>query len=161
MRLRQHGSQAVGPGSGLFSAKYFYEFTEFWQKFHSSGSHGLVERTTWFWSGRYRFEFLSCQVILWFRWHLSEISMVSMAQWLGQQGFEAICSGSNLSFYLHFLFWIIRGIIVISPPPLLCMKNFDTRIFSIPRRVPLHKFPVLWDKTTSMENRDTHLLSYL
>ena len=34
---------------------------------------------------------------------LSEIPMVPMAQWVGQQGFEAIGNSSNPSLYLHFL----------------------------------------------------------
>ena len=42
--LGQQGSQAVGPGS----AKYFHDFTDNCQKFHSNGSHGTVGETTGF-----------------------------------------------------------------------------------------------------------------
>ena len=38
-----------------------------------------------------------------FTWHWSEISMVPMAQWVGQQGFEAVGTGSEPSLYLRFL----------------------------------------------------------
>ena len=38
--LGQQGSQAVGP------AKYFYDFTDICQKFHSNGSHDPMGWTT-------------------------------------------------------------------------------------------------------------------
>ena len=46
--LGQQGFQAVGPGSSLCRAKYFHDFADFCQKFHSNGSHGTVSRTTGF-----------------------------------------------------------------------------------------------------------------
>ena len=44
--LGQQGSEAVGPGSSLCHAKYFYDFTDICQKFNDS--YGTVGRTTWF-----------------------------------------------------------------------------------------------------------------
>ena len=70
-------------------------------------------RTTGFWSGRSGFESLSCQIFLWFHWHLSEFLIVPMAQWVGQQGSEAVEAGSIPSLYLHFLTLLIRPKIVI------------------------------------------------
>ena len=49
--LGQQGSQAVGPGSSLCRAKYVYDFTDNFQKFHSfhsNGFHGTMRRTTGF-----------------------------------------------------------------------------------------------------------------
>ena len=43
---------------------------------------------------------------------------------------------------------------VMPPPPLLCLKNFDTAIFLKHRRVPLRSFSVMSDKKLSRENRD-------
>ena len=54
--LGQQGYQAVGSGSSLCRANYFYDFAHFCQKFHSNGSHGTVGKTTRFGSGRYGFE---------------------------------------------------------------------------------------------------------
>ena len=45
---RTTGFEAVGTGSSLCRAKYFYDFTDICQKFHSNGSHGIVGRTTGF-----------------------------------------------------------------------------------------------------------------
>ena len=39
---------------------------------------------------------------------LSETPMVHMAQWVGQQGFEAVGTSSNPSLYLHFLTRLLR-----------------------------------------------------
>ena len=46
--LGQQGSEATGPGSSFCRAKYFYDFTDIRQKFHSNGSHGTVSRITGF-----------------------------------------------------------------------------------------------------------------
>ena len=100
--VRTKVSRALGPGSSLCRAKYFYDFTDICQIFHSNGSHGTVGRTTGFWSGRSGFESLSCQIFLWFHWHFSEIPMLLMAQWVGQQGSKAVGTGSNPSLYLFF-----------------------------------------------------------
>ena len=56
VRLGQQSFQAVGSGSSLCRAKYFYDFIDICQNFHSNGSDGTVGRTTGFWSGRYGFE---------------------------------------------------------------------------------------------------------
>ena len=39
---------------------------------------------------------LSCQMLLLFRWHLSEFAMVPMAQLEGQRDSEAVGTGSRL-----------------------------------------------------------------
>ena len=93
---------ADGPGSSLCRAKYFYDFTEICQKFYSNGSHSTLGRTTGFCSGRFGFESLSCQIFSWFHWHFTETLRVPMAQWVGQEGFEAVGMGSVPRFYLHF-----------------------------------------------------------
>ena len=46
--LEQKGSQAIGPGSSLCRAKYFYDFADVCHKFHSNGSYGTVGKTTGF-----------------------------------------------------------------------------------------------------------------
>ena len=111
--LGEHGSPAAGPGPSLCRAKYFYDFTGICQKFHSNGYHGTVGRTTGFWAGRTVFESLSHQIFWWFHWHFSEIPMVPMAQWVGQQGFEAVDTCSNPSLHLHF--YLLRRKILILP----------------------------------------------
>ena len=64
--------------------------------------------------------------------------MVPMAQWVGQQGFEALGKGSNPSLYLHFLIYVLRRKIVI-PPPLLHEK-FRYQNFSETRKGSCTKF---------------------
>ena len=64
-----------------------------------------------------------------------------MAQWVGQQGSEAVVPGSNTSLYLHYLTLIMRQKMVI--PPFFCLKIFDALIFLKRRRVPLRNFLVL------------------
>ena len=78
--------------------------------------------------------------------------MLPKAQCVGQQGSEAVGTGSNPNLYLHFLTQLLWRKIVIPPP--LCMKSFVTRIFLKPGRVLLRNF---WhrDKKFSTENRDT------
>ena len=66
--------------------------------------------------------------------------MVPMAQWVGQQGFEA---GSNPNLYLHFLNLNFTTEKCDNAPPLLCMKGFETRILLKPGRVPIRNFSVL------------------
>ena len=159
--LGQHGSPAECQGPSLCRAKYFYDFTGICQKFHSNGSNGTVGRTTGFWDGRSGFESLSHQIFSWFHWHLSEIPMVPMAQWVGQQGFEAVDTGSNPSLHLH-LWQLLRRKIVILPlssPPLIfklfrSWKSSETQH----TRVPLRFFSVLRDKKFSIENRYFTLL---
>ena len=56
---------------------------------------------------------------------MSEIPIVPMAQWVGQQGSEALSTGSNLSLYLHFSALLIRREIVTPPSP-SCIKIFGT-----------------------------------
>ena len=46
--LGQQSSEAVGAGSSLCRAKYFYDFTDIFQKFQSIGFHGTVGRATGF-----------------------------------------------------------------------------------------------------------------
>ena len=91
---------------------------------NSNGSHGTVGTTTGFWDGRSVFESLSHQRFSWFHWHFSEIPMVPMAQWVGQQGFEAVDTCSNPSLHLHFL--LLRRKILILPlsSPLLSINFF-------------------------------------
>ena len=96
--LRQQGSEAVGPRSNLCRIRYFHYFTGSYQKFHFNGSHGTVGRTTWFWSGCSGFESLSCQILKWFHWHLTQIPMVPMAQSVGQQSFAAVDTGLSPAF---------------------------------------------------------------
>ena len=50
------------------------------------------------------FQSLSCQLFLWFHWHLSENPMASMAHWVGQWGFEPVGKGWNPSLYLYFFY---------------------------------------------------------
>ena len=54
--LGQHEFQALGPGSSVCRAKYYYDFAGFRQNFHSCGSHGNLGRTTGFWGGRSELE---------------------------------------------------------------------------------------------------------
>ena len=67
--------------------------------------------------------------------------MSPMAQWVGQQGFEAVGTGSNPSFYILFNLNITTENRNTSPPP--CMKSFDTRNILKPGKVPLRNFSVL------------------
>ena len=109
--------------------KYFHDLTGICQKFHSNGSHRTVGRTTGFWTGRSGFDSLSRQISLWFHWHLSEVPMVPMALWVGQQWFEAVDTGSNPSLHLHFK--LLRRKILILPPsaPLLSLNFLLLKIF--------------------------------
>ena len=156
--LGQHGSPAEGPGPSLCRAKYFHDFTGICQKFHSNGSHGTVCRTTRFWASRSGFESLSHELFSWFHWLLSEIPMVPMAQWVGQQGFEAVDTGSNPSLHLHF--WLNyydgKSWYSLSPAPPLIHKLFRSWKSSETQhtRVPLRNFSVLRDKDFSRENLD-------
>ena len=73
-----------------------------------------------------------CQKFQLFPWHSGT----------GQEGSEAIGTGSNPSLCLEFLTLMIRRKVVI---PLLSLmnENFRTRIFLKPERVPLRNFSVL------------------
>ena len=53
---------------------------------------------------------LSGHIFLWFHWHLSEITMIPMAQCVGQQGLKALGRGSNPSFY-RYSFYFINAIL--------------------------------------------------
>ena len=155
--LRQQGSEAVGPRSNLCRIRYFHDFTDIYQKFHFNDSHGTVGRTTWFWSGRSGFESLSCQILLWFHWHLTQIPMVPLAQWVGQQGFEAVDTGLNPSLYRHFLTQILRRKIVISP--LLCIKIFRyTKFSETPKGSPKNFFGTVRQKIFDRKSGHTPLM---
>ena len=160
--LGQHGSPAEGPGPSLCRAKYFHDFTGICQKFYSNGSHGTVGRTTGFWAGRSGFESLSHQLFSWFHWHLSEIPMVPMAQWVGQQGFEAVDTGSNPSLHLHFWpnYYDGKSWYSLSPAPPLIQKLFCSWKSSETQHVrdPLRNFSVLRNKKFSIESLDFPLL---
>ena len=70
---------------------------------------------------------------------------------LGQQGSEAVSTGSNPSLYL--IFFNLINTTENRDNPLLCMKNFDTRIFPKPGRVTLQNFSVLKQKFFDGESR--------
>ena len=76
---------------------FFFFHSKIANSFYSKINDSSGVRTTSFLSGRSGFESLSCQIFLWFHWHLSEIPIVHMAQWVGEQDFEAVGTG-----YLHF-----------------------------------------------------------
>ena len=65
--------------------------------------------------------------------------MVPMAQWVGQQCFEVVGTGTNPSLCLQFLNLNITTKNR-DTAPLLCMKSFNTRIFLKAGRVPLRFF---------------------
>ena len=65
-----------------------------------------------------------------FQWHLSELSTVPMAQWVGQQGSEALGTGSNPSLYPHFSILLIRRKIVTPIPPPIMHEIFRYQKFS-------------------------------
>ena len=98
----------------------------------------------YFSSSRSGFENL-CRAISFYDFtDICQIPIVTMTQWVEQQGSEALVTGSNPSLSPTFFKFINTMKIVISP--LLCMKIFDTRVLLKPGRVPLRNFSILWDK---------------
>ena len=92
----------------------------------------VVSAVRWdktFSSNRSGLEPLSAINFSWFiGWHLSEILIVPIAQWVGQRGSEAVGTGTNPSFYLHFSTLLLQQKIVISPSPIM-RENFRYQNF--------------------------------
>ena len=84
--------------------------------------------------------------------------MVPMAQRAGQQGSEAVGTGSYHNRYLIFTLIITTENRNTALSPLLCMKIFDTGFYLKPVKIPLRRFSVLWDIQFSTEKCDIPLL---
>ena len=82
--------------------------------------------------------------------------MVAMAQRVGQQDSEAVVTGSNPSFYLHFLNLIITTENRDTAPS-YTWKVSIPEIFWNQEGFPYEKFRY-WDRKFSTENRDIPLL---
>ena len=109
----------------------FFDHSKSVKSFCSKINVSSGVRTAAFWSGRSGLESLPCQIFIRIHLHLSEFPIVSKAQFVGQQGWEAVGTGSNPGLYLHFSTILI---------------SFRTKIFLKPGWVPLRHFLVLWEK---------------
>ena len=142
--LEQKRSEAVGPGSNLCRVRYFSDFTDIYS-FTETNFHSFFPPLTQKFSGKQEGSLTNFFVsVLWNKTFFDNSVMPPpMHQNFRCQSFFETQKGSPTKFFAPVR---QKNFDKTMMPPLLCIKNFDTRIFLKRRRIPLRNFWALWDK---------------